>query len=73
MLDTLLEPLLSEWRVIKEAPVSFIAMVAFASVLIFFAINWHFSQEIGGRDTIIKWQDERLAEYRTQLKGASPK
>src|ERR1700682_2442811 len=72
MLDTLLEHLLSEWRVIKEATLSFIVSVTFASVLIFFAVDWHYSGEIGMRDATIKWQDERLTDYRTKLNGASP-
>jgi hypothetical protein len=72
MLDTLLDKFLSEWRVIKEAPGSFIVSVAFVTVLLFFAINWHYEGEIGTRDATIKWQDEQLDDYRTKLNGASP-
>jgi hypothetical protein len=72
MLDTLLDQFLTEWRVIREAPRSFVVSVMFASVLIFFAVDWHYGGEIGTRDATIKLQDERLSDYRTKLNGASP-
>ncbi len=72
MLDTILEHALKEAKVIKEAPLGFVIVVALAGTLIFLVTQWHFSGLLDTLNSRISWQDDQLTDYRNRLHGASP-
>jgi hypothetical protein len=65
MLETFIKYILGEFRMIADAPVSFIVSVLGAALLIWTVLNWRYE----GIITIIKTQRD---DYHDKLGGASP-
>jgi len=64
-METLIEFVLREWRVIRAAPLSFFVINVLMAILIFFAVEYHYAETIST-------QRERIALYQDKLKVGSP-
>jgi len=79
MLDVFIKYILGEFRMIADAPVSFVVAVVAGSFLISLAMDWRYGGLISGRDTVISTKEAELKlaiaqrdDYREKLGGASP-
>jgi hypothetical protein len=77
--EAIVKYLVGEARVIKGAPVSFVACTLVAGFIIWFALDWKYSSLISNRDSVITNKDSQIAlvtgerdNYREKLNGASP-
>jgi hypothetical protein len=70
-MDTLLEHLLKEWKVILQAPFAFGLCVVVAAIIIFFALEWLHRERVATKEERIKLLSERLDESRLSLQTAT--
>ena len=75
-MDTLWQIVLTEWRVIKDAPLLFSAAVltgvVLAGLAIWWAMEWRYGGQIEIKDSTIESQAKWLEEYRHKLQAESP-
>src|SRR5262245_31219963 len=68
MLDTLLDYVIKEWNVIREAPVAFLLCVVFLGILIFAGLEWFHAEKSETQTQRISFLTERLDEARLSVK-----
>lgn len=68
MLDTLLDYVIKEWHVIREAPGAFFLCVLLAALIIFFVLEWFHSEKMDTLEQRVGFLTERLDESRQSLK-----
>jgi hypothetical protein len=65
MLDEFIKHILGEWRMISQAPVSFITAVLVAGICVWLAMQWGYGREI----SLLRQQE---SDYKDRLSGATP-
>jgi len=63
-MDEFFKIVLAEWRVIKGAPISFIAAVLLIAAGMWFVMEWQYRGQIETKDATIQSQNAWLEEYR---------
>jgi hypothetical protein len=72
MLQQFTDYIAGEWKVISQAPFTFIIGTLFLSGLAYLAARWRYAGRLETIEERIKFRDDLVADYRQKLQGASP-
>jgi hypothetical protein len=72
MVEPFIKYILGEFRMIANAPVSYIVAVLGAALLIWIALGWRYDAIINNKDSEITLLKSQRDDYRDKLGGASP-
>jgi len=70
--EELVNHVLGQFRMLRDAPVPFIAAVIVAGVVIWLAMDWRYSGIIANRDSEISALKTQIEGYRNVFNGAEP-
>jgi hypothetical protein len=70
--DSIVKYVISEFDVIKQAPIPFFLCLAVLAIIIWRAISWGYSSVIDSYEARNRLQADQIADYKNKLSGASP-
>lgn len=72
MIESIVKYVLSELRVITQAPLAFTLSLAVLAIMIWRAVAWRYAGTIDSLEGRNKLQADQIADYKGKLSGASP-
>lgn len=71
-MDDFLKYIVSEWAVIRQTPVVFVAAILVVIGLVYFAIDWRYSSVISSLKERISLRDDQIGQLKDKVGTASP-
>jgi hypothetical protein len=72
MFEAFIKYVLGEFRMIWEAPLSFVTCVAAMFLIVWFAMDWRYGGVISNKDSELSLAKAQRDDYRDKLGGATP-
>jgi ribosomal protein L29 len=72
MLKQFVDYIVGEWKVISQAPFTFVIASMFLCGLAYLAARWRYAISIEHLEHRVKLRDDEISDYKRKLEGASP-